>query len=445
VSAQPWIGCFRFHGLLAVAGAADVGRLPAPAGEGADRPLADVGRLPAPAGEGADRPPAIVLHAGAVWDADRAARGQGVRPGQDAAAARTACPEAAPRRFDRAAAAPLLAVAWDLLATASSVVEPDPDGRPEAYAAWRDGPPPLPEVRALQAAVLRALPHVDLAVGLGRSRLVARAVRPAAGPGLASAEPGAEADLLGLRPLALLVEEGLLAPALCVRLRDLGIRRCGQLAALPSGAVQGRFGREGLRARALCLGEDARPVLALHPPRCCLARRAWPGGLPPEAWTAAAAELGRSAAARLAAVEGARRLRLCGDFGERVRTWPAPRRDAGLLGRAAGEVAARAARQARAATGFLEVRLEEVAAIAIRPVSLLPARDARARRPDAVGDLLERLPRGLLRQGAGMPDRHERMVALLDPWREVRRKDSFAALGGSGSRLRRDNGGEPQP
>ena len=385
VSAASWVGCFRFHGLLVPGGAG----------------------------------PVVVLHAGAVWDADRAARGQGVRPGQPAAAARTACPEAEVRRFDRAAAAPLLSAAWDLLAEAAPVVEPDPDGRPEACAAWGGQGPPWPEVSALQAAAARALPHVDLAVGLAGNRLTARVASPVE-PGLASVAPGGEGRLLAPLPLSLLVAEGLLAPALLPRLRNLGLVCCGEVAALPEGALRERFGREGVRLRALCLGQDARPVLPQHPPRTLTARRVWPEGLPPEAWAAAAMELAGRAALGLHAAEGIRRLRLRGDCGEGARTWPAPCRTPGVLARAAGELAARLARQAGRAGGSaaLEVSLEDLAGIAVRAVGLLPPLVGEGRAGQALDDLLQRLPRGALRRGVGAPDRHEQLLDLLDPWRE---------------------------
>ncbi len=57
----PWVGCVRFHGLLA----------------GAARPI-------------------VLLREGVVWDACHRARAAGVRPGQGAAAARTACPSRRP-------------------------------------------------------------------------------------------------------------------------------------------------------------------------------------------------------------------------------------------------------------------------------------------------------------------------------------------------------------
>ncbi len=429
-----WIAFFRFHGLL----------------------------LPPAAGP--DASPALLFHRGLVWDADRTARTRGIRPGLDAAAARTVCPAAESRTFDPAAAADLLTPAWDTLATAASTVEPDPDGRPEAYAAWPEASPPLPELRTLTADVRRAFPHVDLSVGLGGNRLTARAACPP-DAGFAAVAPGGEARFLAPQPLQTLVDQGLLAPSLHRRLAELGLHRCGQAAALPEAVLQARFGREGRRLRTLCLGQDGRPVSALHPPRAPSARRAFSDGLPPGLWPEAAAHLAGRAGTALGPAEGARSLVLCGAFGERRRTWKAPQRAAGILARAAAELARRVAETRQDPTDHLEVRLEGLAAIPISPLSLLPlplgsrrlakaegertaprmgigrqaptpagpppTRDASgapppqcarsiAHPPQELDALLSHLPCEMLRRGSGAMDRYEHLLSQLDPWREAR-------------------------
>jgi nucleotidyltransferase/DNA polymerase involved in DNA repair len=386
-----WVGFFRFHGLLG----------------------------------DADRPPAVVLRDGEVWDANRAARALGIHPGQAAAAARTVCPEASWRPFDPAAMSGRLTAAWDLLAAAAAQVEPDPDGRPEAYAAWPDGAPPREEVRWLAAAVRDALPHVDLAAGLADGRLLARAACPP-GPGVGWVEgPRARQRLLAALPLADLAAQGLLSPQLLRRLRDMGLFVCGQVADVPERALLARFGQDGPRLRGLCLGRDPRPVRALYPPRTLDARRAFPDGLPPEGWAAAAAALARRAAARLQAGEGARTLRVRVDEMERSRVWKAPRGTPDVLVRAAAALAEGLARGCRGPAGALAVALGDLAGLSVRPLDLL-ARE----RPDAeaLEGLLERLPRQVLRRGWGRDGatpadrhpwlrRHEALLALLDPWR----------------------------
>ena len=444
------MGCVRFHGLLA----------------GAARP---------PAGTGAARP-IVLLRDGVVWDACRRARAAGVRLGQGAAAARAACPQAL--RLPVEAARPrALEPAWELLASAASVVEPDPDGRPEAMAAWPGGPPPLRELRGLLAAAA-ALPEVDLAIGLAPNRLLARACCPdppptgsglpvpgegpfghgvaaggrpasehgagvgdgaasghgaAAGgtaPPAASGEgavplpwsgmrmvaPGGGARFLADWALADLAALGALRPALVRWLEGLGLFRCGDVAALAPDVLRARFGREGETLRDVCLGRDVTPVHALYPPRTLHARRAYPDGLPGTVLPEAAAALGRSAAAGLAPREGACRLVLCSPRGEVVRALQRPRRDPGLLARAASDLSTRAGRSwGSGPYAWLEVILTDLAVTPVVPVSLWGGPAEPARR-GALDDLLARLPRQLLRRGRGAVDRYETLVAFFDPW-----------------------------
>lgn len=364
--------------------------------------------------------PVVVLRDGNVWDADRPAAAVGVRRGQNWAAVRTLCPGAERRTFDPVGALPALEAAWDLLAAASAVVEPDAAGRPDAYLAWRDPSPPLPEIRSLLATTAKRLPHVDLAIGLGPTRLTAAAACPPDG-GFGTVAHGGEAAFLAPRPLRDLVEQGLIAPALHRRLLHLGLQCCGQLAALPEAAVRARFGRDGLRLRELCRGRDDRPVRALYPPPVVTRRRRFADGLPASAWAAAAADLARKAAAGLAPGQGTRALSLRGAFGEASRSWKTPHSAAAVLGRAAAEVAARFATGGLRLTEVLEVRLEALAPIPIAALHLLPPRigEAGPQRP-AIDDLLARLPRGRLRRGSSVPTSYETLLAMLDPWRDAR-------------------------
>lgn len=411
---KAWIGFFRFHGLLLDS---PDSRMPVSGARGAG---ADAGRgqgsMAAPRVPTGPAPVILVRHE-SVWDADRAARAQGVVPGQGVAEARSRCARADWRTFAPASAAQALSGAWGMLTEASSTVEPDAAGRPEAYAAWAGEAPPLRELRALSVEVGRRLPHVDLAVGLASSRLVARVACPPR-PGVRTVAPGEEGRLLATLPLAALVGEGLLSPGARQRLEGMGVRRCGEVAALPAAALRARLGREGQRLRDLCTtGLDRRPVRSLYPPRALAARRVYPGGLPPGAREAAAAEVARQAALALAPAEGTRRLCLCVDGTAHLRTWDGLRRDPGVLSRAAASLAAQAA-----ATGagweVVEVRLEDLGLLPTVACSLLPPLlgDRRARPSEALEDLLERWSRAGLRRGCGPGDRYDRLLDLLDPW-----------------------------
>jgi hypothetical protein len=434
----PWIGCIRFHGLLVQAARA----------RGA---VADPWR------------PVVLQRDGVVWDACRQARAAGVHPGQDAAGARALCPRAVRLPAD-AIPDQALEPAWVLLAEAAPVVEPDPDGRPEAMVAWPAGPPPLRELRGLlqDAATLQG---VDLCVGLGPNRLLAKACCPAAtdpphGAAAAAAPAGGfwsralwrarrdptgcgapppagapfEGDparaalsmvaadggarFLAERPVAELVALGVIPPALARRLEGLGLRRCGDVAVLPTEVLRARFGREGMLLREACLGRDATPVRAVYPPRALRLRRAYPDGLPADALPDAAAALGEALAARLAPQEGAGRLVLRSARGEVARAFSSkPRRGGARVARAARDLAARAGPTwGDAPHLWLEVVLADLAMVPIAPVSLW-GRTAEVARRETLEDLLARVPTGALRRGCRAADRYELLLARLDPWR----------------------------
>ena len=375
--ADGWVGCFRFHGLLAI-------------------------------GEG----PVLVAHDGQVWDANGAARARGVRPWQALAAARSACPEARPIPHDPVQGRAALRRACDLLAEASGTVEPDPGGRPQAVAAWIAAAAPLPEVRSFCGNLARALPSVQLACGLAPNRLLAEACCPEEGFGVVA--PGGEAAFLASLPMERLTEMGLLSPAWLRRLAGMSLHNCGAVAEIPPAAMEARFGAEGLRIQALCRGRDLRGVAALHPPRRLRARGRFPEGLPAERWAEAAAGLARQAATGLRPGEGAGGLRLRGEGGEWRRELRHAQTRVGLLARAAGALAVWAARAGAVPTEWLEVDLTDLAILPPEPLSLFSMGRGRQRH---LKDILDRLPRGSLRRGSETQDWYETLLTLLDPWR----------------------------
>lgn len=56
-------------------------------------------------------------------------------------------------------------------------------------------------------------------------------------------------------------------PGTVERLQRFGLRTLGQVAALPLGAMEAQFGKEGLFALRLARGEDSRPLVPWQPPR----------------------------------------------------------------------------------------------------------------------------------------------------------------------------------
>jgi nucleotidyltransferase/DNA polymerase involved in DNA repair len=75
---------------------------------------------------------------------------------------------------------------------------------------------------------------------------------------------GSERSFLAPLPISDCLPE---MPDLCRRLRLFGLRRLGDLAAMPLAAVEAQFGAEGLRALRLARGEDSRRLQPWEPPQ----------------------------------------------------------------------------------------------------------------------------------------------------------------------------------
>ena len=111
--------------------------------------------------------------------------------------------------------------------------------------------------------------HLECAVGIGRSKMIAklasRAAKPRAsraglepGPGVFLVEPADELEFLHGHAVEALWGVG---PATAKRLHDLGVRTVGDLAALPLDTVVRRLGKaSGAHLAALSRGEDPDPV-----------------------------------------------------------------------------------------------------------------------------------------------------------------------------------------
>src|SRR3989442_14629481 len=98
----------------------------------------------------------------------------------------------------------------------------------------------------------------DFRVGWGKGKFVAWVAAPRAKPGGAFiVPPGEEGKFLAAQPVAVLP----LDPDAHRRLRQLGLRTLGQLAALPEEAIVSQFGRAGRRWWRLAAGATADPVV----------------------------------------------------------------------------------------------------------------------------------------------------------------------------------------
>lgn len=117
----------------------------------------------------------------------------------------------------------------------------------------------------VEAALVRALtavgPAWDPRAGAGWRRFVALAAASAARPGQALIVEGEEERFLEPLPLTLLP----LTAGRYAELEGLGIRRLGDLARLPGGAVAERLGVEGKRAWSLARGGERRRVHGRSP------------------------------------------------------------------------------------------------------------------------------------------------------------------------------------
>jgi DNA polymerase IV len=128
--------------------------------------------------------------------------------------------------------------------------------------------PPEVIVRGVRGRVRDEL-QLDCAVGIGRSKMIAklasRAAKPRAtraglepGPGVLLVAPEEELAFLHGHDVEALWGVG---PATAKRLRDLGVQSVGDLAALPLDTVTRRLGKaSGVHLAALARGEDPDPV-----------------------------------------------------------------------------------------------------------------------------------------------------------------------------------------
>ena len=115
-----------------------------------------------------------------------------------------------------------------------------------------------------------ACPPVRL--GWGRGKFVSWVAASGARPGQAViVQPGGEAAFLALQPLAVLP----LDPDTHRRLRQLGLRVLGDLAALPEEAVVAQFGRAGRRLWRLAAGALAEPIVGREMPEPIVAALAF--------------------------------------------------------------------------------------------------------------------------------------------------------------------------
>jgi DNA polymerase-4 len=217
--------------------------------------------------------PVIVGGAGArgvVASCTYEARAYGVHSAMPSVRARQLCPEAIFLSGRHGRYAEVSAELHKVLADITPMVEPI--GLDEAFVdvagAVRLLGPPAQIAHGLRRRVRDQL-HLDCAVGIGRSKMIAklasRAAKPRAsraglepGPGVFLVEPADELEFVHGHVVEALWGVG---PATAQRLHDLGVRTVGDLAALPVDTVVRRLGKaSGSHLAALARGEDPDPV-----------------------------------------------------------------------------------------------------------------------------------------------------------------------------------------
>ena len=217
--------------------------------------------------------PVIVGGAGArgvVASCTYEARAYGVHSAMPSVRARQLCPEAIFLSGRHSRYAEVSGELHKILADVTPMVEPI--GLDEAFVdvagAVRLLGPPAHIAQGLRRRVRDQL-HLGCAVGIGRSKMIAklasRAAKPRAsraglepGPGVFLVEPVDELEFLHGHAVEALWGVG---PATATRLHDLGVRTVGDLAALPLDTVVRRLGKaSGAHLAALSRGEDPDPV-----------------------------------------------------------------------------------------------------------------------------------------------------------------------------------------
>ncbi len=217
--------------------------------------------------------PVIVGGAGArgvVASCTYEARAYGVHSAMPSVRARQLCPEAIFLSGRHSRYAEVSGELHKILADVTPMVEPI--GLDEAFMDVAGARRLLGSPEVIAHGLLRRVHdelHLDCAVGVGRSKMIAklasRAAKPRAsrtglqpGPGVYLVEPERELEFLHAHDVEALWGVG---PATARRLHELGVRTVGDLAALPPDTLSRRLGKaSGAHLAALARGEDPDPV-----------------------------------------------------------------------------------------------------------------------------------------------------------------------------------------
>ncbi len=199
-----------------------------------------------------------------VTAVSRAAWRLGLRTGMTLARARSRMPDVIARGRDEIAERSAAEALLEAATTVSPRVEVVSDDVVFADVSGMDAlfPGPGGEIEIGRTAMLAAEAlSLVVRVGIAAAKLPARiAAADPASPTVIP--PGGEAEFLASLPLERLG----LSPRLRTTLERWGVRRAGELAALPADRVTARLGSEGEAAHRMAQGEDPEPLSPRHPP-----------------------------------------------------------------------------------------------------------------------------------------------------------------------------------
>ena len=215
-------------------------------------------------------PVAVVDYSDKVLAAGIDAAAAGVQPGQRLAQARIACPDLRAAPPDELAATVLYEDLLHVLGTLSPTIESVDPMHGLAYLDARGLDPLIGDLAAVAGAALTAASAEHLAVraGAGSRRLIALSLAqrmPTQGPPLTLDAEAGDAFLRGLPvtdPVLAVEEEDQ------VQLCDVGLRKVGDLAALPRGSLSLRTGPAVLALWDALHGVPEKPLVPFQvPPR----------------------------------------------------------------------------------------------------------------------------------------------------------------------------------
>jgi protein ImuB len=205
---------------------------------------------------------------GAVLDRSLAAGALGVHRGQPLGMAHSLAPEASFLPLDAASLAGPLEVGLEALGALAPAVEGEVDPAAPSFGRVFVGIEGLARLWGDESALLRRA--LDLAApylpgtprtGIGNTRFGAAVAARVGGAAIPAGGWRTEAAFLAPLPLGLLPA----STRTHDRLRVLGLRRMGELAALDRSAVVARFGAEGAELHDLVRGLDRRPLRPRRP------------------------------------------------------------------------------------------------------------------------------------------------------------------------------------